>query len=184
MKILVGLGNPGEKYTKTRHNLGFMVVDRLAKRFGVEVGKRQFKALIGKIPLDDDRLILVKPLTYMNHSGLSVKGVLNHYACSIDSLMVICDDLNLPLGRLRIRRKGSSGGHKGLESIIHSLGSTEFPRLRIGLGLPSQGQASEYVLTPFPKEETGVIDEALEQACKVVIDWMHGGIDECAKKYN
>lgn len=184
MKILVGLGNPGEKYAKTRHNLGFMIVDRLAKRFGVEVNKRRFRSLVGKIPLADDGLILVKPLTYMNRSGLSVKGVLEHYACSTDSLMVICDDLNLPLGKLRIRKKGSSGGHKGLESIISSLDSTEFPRLRIGLGLPPQGLASGYVLAPFSKEEKGVIDEALELACEAVIDWAKSGIDECTKKYN
>ncbi|MEE9585105.1 MAG: aminoacyl-tRNA hydrolase [Candidatus Brocadiales bacterium] len=184
MKILVGLGNPGEKYSKTRHNLGFVVVDRLARRFGVEVSRRRFRSLVGEMSLDADRLILVKPLTYMNRSGLSVKRVLEHYACSKESLMVICDDLNLPSGRLRIRGKGSSGGHKGLESIIASLGSTEFPRLRIGIGLPPQGEASEYVLMPFLKGEEGVVEEALETACEAVIDWVRGGIDQCAKKYN
>lgn len=184
MKILVGLGNPGEKYAVTRHNLGFMVVDRLAGRLGVEVRRRRFRSLVGETPLDDDRLVLVKPLTYMNRSGQSVKSALEYYACSADSLMVICDDFNLPLGKLRVRRKGSGGGHKGLESIIHSIGSTEFPRLRIGLGLPSQSQASEYVLAPFSKEEKGVIDEALERACEAVIDWVRGGIDACARKYN
>lgn len=184
MKILVGLGNPGEKYTKTRHNLGFAVVDRLAGRFGVEVGTRRFRSLVGEVPLDANRLLLVKPLTYMNRSGPTVKRVLEHYTCSMTSLMVICDDINLPPGKLRIRRKGSSGGHKGLESIIESLGSTEFPRLRIGVGPPPQGGASDYVLAPFPKREAGVIEEALETACEAVLDWMRSGIDQCTKKYN
>jgi PTH1 family peptidyl-tRNA hydrolase len=184
MKILVGLGNPGEKYTKTRHNLGFWVIDRLADRFGVEVNRRRFRSLMVEMPLDTGRLVLIKPQTYMNRSGLSVRAVLEHYACSRESLMVICDDLNLPPGRLRIRRKGSSGGHNGLESIVASLGSTEFPRLRIGVGSPHRGEASEYVLSPFLKGEKDVIDKALETACEAVVDWVQGGIEGCAKKYN
>ncbi len=184
MKIIAGLGNPGEKYTKTRHNLGFMVIDRLAGRFGVDVNTRRFRALVGEVSLGAERLILVKPLTYVNRSGLSVKRVLEHYACSADSLMVICDDLNLPLGKLRIRRKGSSGGHRGLESIIASLGSTEFPRLRIGVGLPPHGEAREYVLMPFTRGEEEVVEEVLETACEAVIDWARSDIEECMKKYN
>ncbi|MFQ5861573.1 MAG: aminoacyl-tRNA hydrolase [Candidatus Brocadiales bacterium] len=184
MKILIGLGNPGERYAKTRHNLGCMVVDRLAGRFGVEVSRRRFRSLVGEVSLDADRLVLVKPLTYVNQSGLSVKRILKHYACSADSLMVICDDINLPLGRLRIRRRGSSGGHKGLESIIAGLGGNEFPRLRIGVGLPPHGEAREYVLAPFPKEEERVIKEALETACEAVIEWARSGVEQCMKKYN
>ncbi len=182
MKILVGLGNPGEKYTETRHNLGFAVVDRLAGHFGIKVSRRRFRSLVGETPLDTDRLLLVKPLTYMNRSGQSVKRVLDHYACSTESLMVICDDINLPLGKLRVRSKGSGGGHKGLESIIASLGSTGFPRLRIGVGLPPQGEASEYVLAPFPKKEEAVVEEAVETACEAVIEWVRGGIDQCTKR--
>lgn len=184
MKILVGLGNPGEKYKKTRHNLGFLVIDRLAGRFGVEVNRRRFRSLVAEVPSDTGRLVLVKPQTYMNRSGLAVRVVLEHYACSQDSLMVICDDLNLPSGRLRLRRKGSSGGHNGLESVIASLGSTEFPRLRIGVGSTYRGEASEYVLSPFLKAEKDVIDKALETACEAATDWVQDGIEYCAKKYH
>lgn len=184
MKILVGLGNPGEKYAKTRHNLGFMVVDRLAGRLGVEVRVRRLMSLIGEAPLNTERLVLVKPQKYVNQSGQPVKKVLEHYACSPEALMVICDDLNLPLGKLRIRRKGSSGGHRGLESIITYLGSAEFLRLRIGVGSPLQGEAREYVLAPFAVDEEGVIEEALERACDAIIDWVHGDVEECMKKYN
>lgn len=184
MKILIGLGNPGERYARTRHNLGFMVIDRLAGHLEIKVERRRFESLLGEKPLDGETLLLVKPQTYVNQSGVSTRKVLEHYTCSLDSIMVICDDLNLPLGRLRIRRKGSSGGHNGLESITSCLGSTEFARLRIGIGPPPQGEARDYVLSPFLKDEEEVVAETIEKACEAAMEWVGAGIEGCMKKFN
>lgn len=184
MKILIGLGNPGEKYRRTRHNLGFMVIDKLAERLGVESYRRRFQSLLAEKNLDEERFLLVKPQTYVNKSGLAVKKILEHCPCSLDSIMVICDDLNLPLGRLRMRRKGSSGGHKGLESIIYELGSSEFPRLRIGIGPPPGAEARDYVLSPFLKGEEEELEGVLDRACQALVEWTGTGIEGCMKKFN
>jgi PTH1 family peptidyl-tRNA hydrolase len=184
MKIVVGLGNPGPKYARTRHNMGFMVVDRLAERLGIRVEGRRFHALLGERAVDGEDLLLVKPLTYVNESGRTVAELQKNYSCPLESIMVICDDLNLPMGRLRIRRKGSSGGHNGLESIISRLGRGDFPRLRIGIGHPSQGEAREYVLSPFLREEEEALEKALDRAYEAVQAWIRGGIEDCMKGFN
>jgi PTH1 family peptidyl-tRNA hydrolase len=184
MKIVVGLGNPGPKYSRTRHNVGFMVVERLAEKLRVKVESRRFHALVGEKVIDAEALLLVKPLTYVNESGRTVKELQKNFSCPLDSIMVICDDLNLPLGKLRMRRKGSSGGHNGLESIISHLESKDFPRLRVGIGHPSQGEAREYVLSPFLKEEGESLEEALERASEALLDWMRVGIEESMKRFN
>lgn len=184
MKIVVGLGNPGPKYVKTRHNMGFMVVDRLAEKLGVRVDSKRFHALVGEKVVNDEELLLVKPLTYVNESGRTVKELQKNYSCPLESIMVICDDLNLPLGKLRIRRKGSSGGHNGLESIIVHLGSKDFPRLRIGIGHPPHGEAREYVLSPFLKEEGEALEDSLQRAYEALWDWIKGGIEGSMKRVN
>ncbi|MFN3466096.1 MAG: aminoacyl-tRNA hydrolase [Candidatus Brocadiales bacterium] len=184
MKIVVGLGNPGAKYSKTRHNMGFMVVDKLAEKLRTKVEGKRFHALVGEKVIDGETLLLVKPLTYVNESGRTVKELLENYSCPMSSIMVICDDLNLPLGKLRIRRKGSSGGHNGLESIISYLDSKDFPRMRIGIGSPLHGEAREYVLSPFLKEEGAEVELALERAYEALLDWMRGGVEECMKRFN
>ena len=184
MKIVVGLGNPGPKYSKTRHNVGFMVVDRLAEKLGISVESKRFHALVGKKVVNGETLLLVKPLTYVNESGRTVKELQKNYSCPMSSIMVICDDLNLPLGKLRIRRKGSSGGHNGLESIIFCLESKDFSRMRIGIGHPLHGEAREYVLSPFLKEEEEGVEGALERAYEALLDWVRGGVDECMKRFN
>ncbi len=184
MKIIVGLGNPGPKYDRTRHNVGFMVVDRLAEKLGVELDRKRYHALIGEKAIDGETLLLAKPLTYVNESGRAVEGLHRNYACPIDSIMVICDDLNLPLGKLRIRRKGSSGGHNGLESIILHLQSQDFPRLRIGVGQPPHREAKQYVLSNFSVEEEEVVEGTLERANEALLDWLKEGTEECMKKFN
>lgn len=184
MKIVVGLGNPGPKYSRTRHNVGFMVVERLAKKLRIKVETKCFHALTGEKAVNSENLLLVKPLTYVNESGRTVKEIQKNYSCSFDSIMVICDDLNLPLGKLRIRRTGSSGGHNGLESIIFHLESKAFPRLRIGIGRTLHGEAREYVLSPFLKEEEEALERALERTCEALLEWIRGGIEECMKKFN
>ncbi len=184
MKIVVGLGNPGPKYSRTRHNMGFMVVDRLAGKLGLRVESKRFHALVAEKVIDGENLLLVKPLTYVNESGLTVKELQKNFSCPADSIMVICDDLSLPLGKLRIRRKGSSGGHNGLESIISHLETKDFPRLRIGIGHPPQGEAREYVLSPFLKEEEETLERTLERANEAILNWIRAGIEECMKKFN
>ncbi|HLA37919.1 MAG TPA: aminoacyl-tRNA hydrolase [Candidatus Brocadiales bacterium] len=184
MKIVVGLGNPGPKYGRTRHNMGFMVVDRLAERLGVKVEGKRFHALVGEKVIDGETLLLVKPLTYVNESGRTVRELQKNYSCPVDSIMVICDDLNLPLGKLRIRRRGSSGGHNGLESVMSCLESKDFPRLRVGIGHPLHGEAREYVLSPFLKEEKEELEGALERANEALLDWISGGVEECMKRFN
>jgi PTH1 family peptidyl-tRNA hydrolase len=184
MKIVVGLGNPGPKYGRTRHNMGFMVVDRLAERLGVKVESKRFHALVGEKVVDGETLLLVKPLTYVNESGRTARELQKNYSCPVDSIMVICDDLNLPLGKLRIRKRGSSGGHNGLESIMSCLESKDFPRLRVGIGHPLHGEAREYVLSPFLKEEKEELEGALERANEAMLDWIRGGVEECMKRFN
>ena len=184
MKIIVGLGNPGEKYLKTRHNLGFMVVDRLARRLEMECTQKKFQSLFCKKSVDQEEIVLLKPQTFMNLSGVAVKEAVDMYKCSLQGLMVICDDLDMPPGKIRIRRSGGCGGHRGLASIAGRLGSTDFSRLRIGIGRPVDGDPSDYVLSPFSKEEERVKEEAIEKACQALKTWMFEGVDACMNKFN
>src|SRR3989304_2632589 len=166
MKIIVGLGNPGEKYLKTRHNLGFMVIDRLLQQTEMEYAQKKFQSLFCKKSVDQEEIVLLKPQTFMNLSGVAVKEAVDMYKCSLNDLMVICDDLDMPLGKIRIRCSGGCGGHRGLESIADRLGSTDFSRLRIGIGRPAGGDPSGYVLSVFSKEEEHLTTEAIEEACE------------------
>lgn len=185
MKIIVGLGNPGERYLKTRHNMGFMVIDQFALLLGIDCNTKKFRSLFGKGTVENEEIILVKPQTFMNISGVAVRDVVNMYKCALQDLMVVYDDLDLPLGKIRIKRSGGSGGHRGLESIAASLGSTNFPRLRVGIGRPSvAGDPGHYVLSLFSKEEETVLIKALETACQAVKTWVVEGIDVCMNAFN
>ncbi|UJS16331.1 MAG: aminoacyl-tRNA hydrolase [Candidatus Jettenia sp.] len=184
MKIIVGLGNPGKKYVKTRHNLGFMVIDQFALQFDMECNNKRFQSLFGKKVLEDEEIILLKPQTFMNLSGVAVKEAVNMYKCAFQDLMIIGDDLDMPLGKMRIRRCGGCGGHRGLESVAASLGSTNFPRLRVGIGRPSAGDPGNYVLSPFPGEEETIVKESLDKACQALKIWIFEGIEACMNKFN
>jgi len=166
IKLIVGLGNPGKKYENTRHNAGWMVLDRLAVRLGISFSKEKFKGRLAEISLDDGRKVfLLKPLTFMNLSGESVGEFARFYKLKPQEILVVYDDLDLPLGKLRLRLKGSSGGHRGVLSIEQHLGSREFPRLRIGIGRPpTKEEVVNYVLSPFGKDELPILEEALEKA--------------------
>ena len=150
MKLIVGLGNPGRKYAATRHNIGFEVLAELAQRFAADKPKAKFDAELTEVQIEGQRVLLLWPLTYMNRSGGSVQPARDFYKVANDELLVVCDDLALPFGKIRIRGKGGAGGHNGLKSIIESVGSTEFARVRLGI-LPEAaiGDAAEYVLTPI-----------------------------------
>ncbi|MCF6150093.1 MAG: aminoacyl-tRNA hydrolase [Candidatus Kuenenia sp.] len=184
MKIIVGLGNPGTKYLRTRHNLGFMVIDKFSRQLEMECIQNKFQSLFCKKKVGEEEIILLKPQTFMNLSGIAVKEAVNMYKCQIQDTIIVCDDLDLPLGKLRIRRTGGCGGHRGLESVAASLGTTDFPRLRIGIGRPKFKDTSGFVLSVFSAEEDVVIAESLEEACRALKTWVSDGIEGCMNKYN
>lgn len=182
--VAVGLGNPGQRYARTRHNLGSMVVDKLA-------GRMEMRWRDASSYAETDREIcarplkLIKPITYMNSSGLAVAEVVRRLDLDLGSLLVILDDLYLPLGTLRLRRGGSDGGHRGLASVIRELGSTEVPRLRLGIGTPTEAQDRiEYVLSDFEGEETRVVEEMTEAGADVVVSFLRSGIERAMNEAN
>lgn len=186
MKLIVGLGNPGRLYADSKHNVGFMVVKALAAALEADFKKDKYSfSLSCKARLNDKGLILAQPLTYMNLSGNAVSSLLNKNKVSIEDLLVICDDLDLELGRLKIRPKGSSGGHHGLESIIEHLGSEGFARLRIGIGRPHPAvDAADYVLSKFSKKDTQILKEALEKAVECCQVWITRGSTAAMNIFN
>src|SRR4030042_865079 len=168
MWIIAGLGNPGKKYLRTRHNIGFLVVEEIAKRHAIDFKERaQYR--IGKGSIDGMDVLLVEPLLYMNNSGVAVKDLLGRFNIPPRNLVVVHDDLDMELGKIRIRRKGSSGGHKGIESIIQKLSSKDFPRLKIGIGREGDITPEDYVLSKFRKNELPLIKSAVEKASDAVI---------------
>lgn len=185
VKLVVGLGNPGPKYGGTRHNVGYDVVAELARRCNAGRPRNRFAGETVDVVLSGVRVLLLSPTTYMNRSGRSVAEAGSFFKLCPNDIFVVCDDLNLPLGKLRVRSKGSSGGHKGLEDIIRNLGTESFPRLRVGIGSPPQGvDAAEYVLTRFSAEEREVMQGAVTRACDAVTVWVAQGIDACMNRYN
>lgn len=185
MHLVVGLGNPGAEYARTRHNVGFMVVDRLARDLGIEVNRVWLRSLIGLGYLKEKRIILAKPLTYMNRSGEAVGQLLRWYGLTPQDLLVISDDLDLPIGQLRLRRSGSSGGHRGLQSIIEQLGSRDFARLRIGIGRPPQGvEVVNWVLSEFLPEEVPAVEKAVADASLAVQVALAEGMEAAMNRFN
>lgn len=189
MKVIVGLGNPDLEYKFTRHNLGFMVLDRIAEKNGIKVKRvRKFKSLIGEVSISGIQAILAKPLTYMNKSGEAVSRLIEWYKMPLTELMVICDDINLKVGAMRIRRKGGYGGHRGLESIIDSLGTNLFPRMRLGIsplnGRKSTKAISSYVLDQFTIEEKDIVSDVIDEASAVCYVWLKEGIDAAMNRFN
>lgn len=184
MKIIVGLGNPGERYLRTRHNFGFMVIDRFARDLEAECRQKNFQSFFCKKTMQGEEIILLKPQTFMNLSGGAVKEALAFYKCALCDLMVVCDDLDLPLGKIRVKRDGGSGGHRGLESIAQSLGNSGFPRLKIGIGRPPGGDTSNYVLSPFSKNEESTVHETIAKTCLALQTWIFEGVETCMNKFN
>ncbi|NPB08399.1 MAG: aminoacyl-tRNA hydrolase [Aquificae bacterium] len=169
-KLVVGLGNPGKEYENTRHNVGFMVVDELVKTLRARGPFQEALSLLYKARLGGKEVILAKPQTYMNNSGAAVINLLEEYSLSPEEMIVVYDDLDLPLGSMRLRLKGSSGGHKGVESIINYIGTQNFPRLRIGIGRPKKKEdVVKYVLSPFPPDEERVISQVVKKAVRCLM---------------
>jgi PTH1 family peptidyl-tRNA hydrolase len=185
MKLIVGLGNPGRKYQDTRHNVGFQVAAKLAERHGSGLPKGKFQGDVVEASFEQEKLLLLCPLTYMNRSGASVLAAHDFYKLELTDLLIVCDDFNLPLTKLRIRTKGSSGGQKGLENVIQRLGSDEIARLRIGIGPPPEGwDVADYVLSKFTKEERDQVDESITRAADAVETWVRDGTESCMNQYN
>jgi PTH1 family peptidyl-tRNA hydrolase len=183
MKVVVGLGNPGKQYTGTRHNVGFAVVDALAKGPGGGPFRGRFQAQVGELTDGGVALLLVKPETFMNLSGQAVRQVVDFYKVPPGELLMVCDDFALPLGKLRVRAKGTHGGHNGLRSIQEHLGTTEYARLRVGVGGPKD-DAIDHVLGRFRPGERPVIEDAVLQAVQAVIVWAHRGVEACMNRFN
>lgn len=186
MYVIVGLGNPGREYQNTRHNIGFDVIEALADVAGISVIERKHKAIIGKGVLDGQRVILVKPQTYMNLSGESVRDVIDYYKLdATQDLIVVSDDTSLDVGNIRVRKKGSAGGHNGLKNIIAHLGHDTFMRVKMGVGEKPKGyDLADYVLGHFTGDERKVMDEAAKTAVEAIRMMMSGDIDRAMNQFN
>lgn len=185
MKLIVGLGNPGPKYAETRHNVGFKVAAVLMTMVHAGKAKAKFNGEIGEGSVEGQRVAILAPMTYMNSSGQSVRQAIDFYKIQAADVLVVCDDLNLPLGQLRVRSKGSSGGQKGLADIIRLLGTEEVPRLRIGIDSPPAGwEVADYVLSPFKKSEHDQINRAVEAAAHAALVWLVQGLTVCMNQFN
>jgi PTH1 family peptidyl-tRNA hydrolase len=183
--LIVGLGNPGRQYAANRHNVGFMVLSRLAEKLGEQFNRVESHALLAKANLHGVRLILAKPQTYMNGSGNAVRSLLRFYKIPPQQLLVAFDDVDLPLETLRLRAEGGSGGQKGMQSIIEQLGSEEFPRLRVGIGRPpGRMEAADYVLQDFAKNEQELLDLTLNRAVDAILTFVTDGLDKAMNLYN
>lgn len=177
------LGNPGRRYSKTRHNVGFMVADNIAGRHGIEL-KTKESYMTGKGSIEDNEVILMEPLTFMNRSGAAVKEVMRRYALGSESLIVVHDDLDMETGKLKIRKRGSSGGHKGVDSIIESIGTREFIRVKIGIGREEGVPAEEYVLRKFGKDQIPLIKDAIGRVSDAIAMILRNGVDKAMNEFN
>ncbi len=185
MKWIVGLGNPGPMYAATRHNVGFMLIDALSQEWGISLTKERHQSMLGEGVIDGQKVLLIKPLTYMNLSGEAVGAVYRWYKPPLEELLVVYDDLDLPLGALRFRLHGGAGGHNGMKSIIQHLGTEKFKRLRIGIGRPpGEMEVSRYVLQPFSAQESHEIKGAIETATEALTAWLKLPFDQVMTRYN
>lgn len=185
MKIIVGLGNPGREYIATKHNIGFDAITRISDDYDISLDFKKHQAICGKGMIAGEKIILAQPQTFMNLSGESVRALVDFYKISPEDLIIIYDDISLPPGQLRIRKKGSAGGHNGIKNIIAHLGTDEFPRIKIGVGeKPGGWDLKDYVLSRFPSEEEPTIREALKMVSKACEVMIFRGIQEAMNEYN
>jgi len=185
MYLIAGLGNPGEKYAGSRHNIGFQVVEALASRLNGGRPRQKYWSLIAECSYKNHQMLLAQPLTYMNLSGRAVKEIAANYHLELSSILIIYDDLDLPVGMIRLRGSGGSGGHRGIQSIIDSLGTNEFPRLRIGIGrAPAEIEPADFVLMPIDKPDKKDLEEAVEKAGDAVLHFVHFGLEAAMNIFN
>ena len=185
MILVVGLGNPGKAYSRSKHNLGFMVVDEVASRIGATLSKKGFTALYGEVVQEEKKLLLLKPQTYMNRSGQSVSQAAEFFKISAQDIIVVYDEMDLPLRNLKIRRGGGSAGHKGIESIIAHLGDDNFVRVRVGIGKPEdKSKTVNHVLSHFTKEESSILEGVVNRAADAVLEIIARGVESAMNKFN
>ncbi|WP_246946031.1 aminoacyl-tRNA hydrolase [Bacillus pinisoli] len=185
MKLIIGLGNPGKQYAQTRHNVGFITIDELAHRHHIELDKEKFKGLYGTGMINGEKVILLKPLTYMNLSGEAVRPLMDYYNIETEDIIVVYDDLDLPAGKIRLRTKGSAGGQNGMKSVIQHLGTQEFKRIRIGIDRPNNGmKISDYVLGRFSPDEVQDVVHAIKQAADACEEWTKTTFIDVMNKFN
>ena len=183
MKLIVGLGNPDKKYELTRHNTGFMVMDRIAKICNVNIDQKKFKALIALTTIKGEKVLLMKPQTYMNLSGEAIQAAVHFYQIQPEDICVIYDDLDMPCGKLRLREKGSAGGHNGMKSIIQHLGTQVFPRIRVGID-KSPYDTIDYVMGRFTAEQLPLMEKSLDRAAEAAIAFVHKKYQDVMNTYN
>jgi peptidyl-tRNA hydrolase, PTH1 family len=185
MKLIVGLGNPGKQYDQTRHNIGFEVIDALSSEFAIPLNQSKFKGLYGIGFHNSEKIILLKPLTYMNLSGESIRAVMDFYQIELEDLLVIYDDLDLPVGKIRLRQKGSPGGHNGIKSTVAHLGTQQFNRIRIGIDRPQAGMSvPDYVLGRFRPEEKAFTEDAVKKSAEACSAWLEKPFLQVMNEYN
>ncbi len=185
MFVVVGLGNPGKEYAGTRHNVGFDAIDLLAERNNIKINKIKFKSVYGEGTIGNEKVLLVKPQTYMNNSGITVRDISNFYKVPPENIIVIVDDIDIPFASVRIKRKGSAGSHNGLKSIIYLLQRDDFPRVKIGIGKKHENQdLANFVLSRFPKEERTIIEESILTGAESVEAIIKYGIEEAMNEFN
>ena len=183
MYIVVGLGNPGKEYEKTRHNVGFEVIDSLSKKLDIAVNKIKFKSLIGEGLYKGEKIVLQKPQTFMNSSGEAVYDIVDFYKLPLSNLIVVYDDKDLDVGKIRVRKKGSAGGHNGMKSIIYILNSDDFPRVRLGIGKP-KGDMIQHVLGRFEERDMDIVINSIDNAANAVLDIIENGVEHAMNLYN
>lgn len=185
MIVIVGLGNPGREYEKTRHNVGFRAIDQLAEKLDINMSKNKFDAIIGEGIVNEEKIMLVKPQTFMNLSGSSVSQILDFYKIEPQDIIVIYDDIDIELGQIRIRKFGSAGTHNGMRNIVNMLATEEFPRIRIGTGRPKyEMDLANYVLSPMSKEDDEKAQKGIGNAVKAIITLLNDGIDKAMNEFN
>lgn len=183
MILIVGLGNPGKQYEQTRHNIGFDVIDYMANKYNIDVNREKFKGICGEGFIESKKVILLKPLTYMNLSGESIRELANFYKLEDDEIIVVYDDISLDIGRLRIREKGSAGGHNGIKSIIQNLGGDKFPRVKVGVGQPKDNLVN-HVLGKFSKEDREHIEKVIPVVSDAIVEIVKNDAKESMNKFN
>ena len=184
MKLIVGLGNPGKKYEGTRHNMGFMAIDLLSDQAQIDVDKEVFHGLMGRGKIYEQDVILFKPTTFMNLSGTAVQEVVHYFKIALEDIVVIYDDMAIPIGSIRLRKEGSSGGHKGMQNIIDCLSSDQIKRIRVGIGEPGEWDTIDYVLSKPLKDDMPLIEEAIANAVRGVKEYLKSDFDRAMNKYN
>ncbi len=184
MILIVGLGNPGKKYAETRHNVGFMAIKNISDKFDIKNVDKDCESLIAKGEINNNKVLLAQPLTYMNRSGRAVKKLADKYDINLDNIIVIYDDLDLPAGKLRIKKSGSSGGHKGLQSIMDHFDTNQIKRIRIGIGRPIDLEITDYVLQQFNNEQKKEINKVFESIDKIILELLNNGASSAMNKFN